>query len=482
MKTERIIDYSPRTDAFPHQIEAIKFISGEENKEIALFDEQGLGKTKIVIDSIASDIHNNILDGAIVICKKSLIGTWISEVKKHSHLLVIAIYGTSRERGITATTDAHFYVTSYETLTPELARIKQLLKIGKMAVILDESHRIKNPESVAAISAFEISQFAIKKIIISGTPVANSPQDLWSQFYFLDNGRTFGNDFFKFKSDLCPASPRKGLSKDDIKKLEKLREMIKPVSIRRLKENVLELPDKRYENIIVNLEKKQREIYDHARQELMVEIKDIDGSLVIKEIDNILEKILRLVQIASNPILLNPKYQEEPGKISSLKKILSEIFDRSEKAIVWTSFIDNIPVIKKLFPESNPLVIYGGTPIEMRNKNVERFQNEEKHRLLIANPSAAREGLTLTAANNAIYYDRTFNLVDYLQSQDRIHRISQQRNCNIYKIIADDTIDEYIDEILNRKSSIASFIQGDREKDHIREAFSKTDILRYLGK
>jgi SWI/SNF-related matrix-associated actin-dependent regulator 1 of chromatin subfamily A len=482
LKTSRIIDYSPKKDAFPHQTEAINFISGEKNREIALFDEQGLGKTKIVIDSMANDIRDNILDGALVICKKTLIGNWIAEVKKHSHLSVISIYGTSNERGRTATTDAHFYITSYETLTPELTRIKQLLKINRMAIILDESHRIKDSSSVAAKSAFEISSLAVKRILITGTPVANSPQDLWAQFYFLDHGRTFGNDFFTFKSELCPASPRKGLSANDMKKIEHLREKMHPVSIRRLKEDVLELPDKRYENIFVNLEGEQKEIYNRARQDLIVEIRALDGSIIDREIENVLEKILRLVQIASNPILLNPKYSGTSAKIDSLRQIISEIFERREKAIVWTCFVNNIPIIKNIFVESNPLIIYGGTPIEMRNRNVDRFQNEEKFKLLIANPSAAKEGLTLTAANNAVYYDRTFSLVDYLQSQDRIHRISQERDCNIYKIVASDTIDEYIDEILNRKSSIASFIQGDREKDHILEAFSKQDILRYLGK
>jgi SNF2 family DNA or RNA helicase len=388
--------------AYPHQMEATEFIRGEKNREIALFDEQGLGKTKIVIDSVSADIRDKIIDAALVICKKSLIGMWISEVEKHSHLVAFSIYGALRERGVSATTDADFYITSYETLTPELPRIKQLLRTGRMAVILDESHRIKDPDSIAASSAFEISPLAAKRIIITGTPVANSPQDLWSQFYFLDNGKTLGRDFSEFKSQYCPAAPRKGLSQDDMRKIEILREKIRPFSIRRLKEDVLELPDKRYENVFVALGEEQRRLYDRASQELMVEIQGIDGALVSKEIDNILEKMLRLVQIASNPALINPDYSGKSDKLDCLQILLEKAFDRGEKVIVWTSFVDNIPQIKRVFPESNPLVIYGETPVELRNKNVKRFQNEDKHRLLIANPSAAREGLTLTAANDIL--------------------------------------------------------------------------------
>jgi len=482
MKVERNVDFSPKTGAYPHQMEATEFIRGEKTHEVALFDEQGLGKTKIVIDSVAADIRDKIIDAALVVCKKSLIGMWTSEVEKHSHLVALAIYGTLRERGLSATTDADFYITSYETLTPELPRIKQLLETGRMAVILDESHRIKDPESVAACSAFEISPLAAKRIIITGTPVANSPQDLWSQFYFLDKGKTLGSDFLEFKNDYCPAAPRKGLSPEDMNKIELLREKIRPMSIRRLKQDVLELPDKRYENVFIELPEEQRRIYDRACQELMVEIEAVDGTIVNKEIENILEKMLRLVQISSNPILVNPEYSGRSGKLDVLEALVDKAFDRGEKVIVWTSFVDNIPQVKKMFAESSPLVIYGETPIEQRNRNVKRFQNEDRYRLLIANPSAAREGLTLTAANNAIYYDRTFNLVDYVQSQDRIHRISQTRPCNIIKVIAHDTIDEYIDEILNRKAAIASYVQGDIDKGDVIEAFSKEDILRYLGK
>lgn len=113
-------------------------------------------------------------------------------------------------------------------------------------------------------------------------------------------------------------------------------------------------------------------------------------------------------------------------------------------------------------------------------RNVKWFQTRNDVKLLIANPAAAREGLTLTSANHAIYYDRNFNLVDYLQSQDRIHRISQARTCFIHKLVATNTIDEYIDEIIERKASVASYVQGDVESRGIIESFSKDDFMRYL--
>ena len=99
--------------------------------------------------------------------------------------------------------------------------------------------------------------------------------------------------------------------------------------------------------------------------------------------------------------------------------------------------------------------------VDERNVAVQKFKHDNDCKILIANPAAAREGLTLTVANNAIYLDRNFNLVDYLQSQDRIHRISQNKKCNIVLLIGKNTVDEYIDEVLFKKQNVAGFIQGD---------------------
>ena len=127
-------------------------------------------------------------------------------------------------------------------------------------------------------------------------------------------------------------------------------------------------------------------------------------------------------------------------------------------------------------------MLYGDIPIEKRNEIVKQFRRNDECAILIANPAAAREGLTLTAANNAIYLDRNFNLVDYLQSQDRIHRISQTKECRIYKIIAKNTIDEYVDEIIYKKHKLAEYVQGDTENINIEKKFmTKEQLLEIVG-
>jgi SNF2 family DNA or RNA helicase len=245
---------------------------------------------------------------------------------------------------------------------------------------------------------------------------------------------------------------------------------------------VLELPEKRYEDVWVEIEGRQKEMYEKLKNELILEIKNMDGQQVIDESSNILKKLLRLTQIASNPNLIDENYKEDPAKFKILDEIVKGIIDKNEKVIIWTSFVDNIRKLRRRYSKYGALMLFGELPIEQRKTIVEKFKNDDDLKVLIANPSVAKEGLTLTSANNVVYVDRTFILADYLQSQDRIHRITQSRPCNIIKILAKDTIDEYIDEILYKKHIIAQFIQGDISiiKDE-KEYLDREGLLRILG-
>jgi SNF2 family DNA or RNA helicase len=128
-------------------------------------------------------------------------------------------------------------------------------------------------------------------------------------------------------------------------------------------------------------------------------------------------------------------------------------------------------------------MIFGDIPLDERASIVARFQTSPDLNVLIANPAAAREGLTLTAANHAIYIDRTFNLLDYLQSQDRIHRISQERPAYIHNLVGIETIDAYIDDVVYRKQAVAEYVYGDsHELVMPPREFTKDDILRLLGR
>ena len=471
-------NYKPKTKPFLHQVEAVKYI--ESHDVVALFDEQGLGKTKIVIEAICNNIDQKTIDAALIVCRKNLINNWQQEIETHSFLRSIVLRGTAKEKGIRFMGFAHFYLINYESVPGEIERIKMFLGIRKFAVVLDESHAIKNPDSKIASTIIQLADLAVKRIIVSGTPVANKPEDLWNQFYFLDRGKLLGKDFRVFKSKyLTDLKDTQSLVEND--NFNELQKLIAANSIRRKKADVLELPEKRFIDKYVTLSGKQNKLYQQLRDELYIEIKDMDGNDIIDESEDLLKKLLRLAQIASNPKLIDSSYNEVPAKFPVLEQLIEEVILRKQKVIVWSCFVENIVTLNTYYQKHGSQKLYGDIPIDKRNTIIKRFKEDNESKILFANPAAAKEGLTLTVANNAIYLDRNFNLVDYLQSQDRIHRISQDKECNIYKLIADETIDEYIDEILIRKNSLAGYIQGDTKKLEFSSKLTKEDILKFLG-
>ncbi len=462
--------------ALLHQVEVINYI--DLNEEVALFDEQGLGKTKIVIEALCLAMKRGEIEGALVVAPMSLLYNWEQEVVKHSFLIPIVLRGTEKEKRYKFLTGANFYITNYEAVVAELSRIKRFCKSFRVAIVLDESARVKDPETKTANALFQIREYSRKRIIISGTPVANNPIDLWAQYFFIDGGKLLGDDFKTYKARFNERSTSYGAE------LKELQEQVTANSIRRCKNDVLQLPGKTFTNVYADLSDIQNDMYNLLREELKIEVENIDGDIITDEADNILKKLLRLTQIASNPVLIDKGYVGEPAKYIVLDKLISDIVARDEKVIIWTSFVENILLLKNRYSVHKPLVIYGQVPIKDRASIVSIFQDRDENRILIANPAAAREGLTLTRANNAIYLDRNFNLVDYLQSQDRIHRISQTKECKIYKIIARNTIDEYIDRIIELKKEIAQYVQGDTNnvsQESLEILLDKRELLTLLG-
>jgi SNF2 family DNA or RNA helicase len=158
--------------------------------------------------------------------------------------------------------------------------------------------------------------------------------------------------------------------------------------------------------------------------------------------------------------LVDESYRGDSAKEAVLDKLLRQIIDAGEKCIVWTSFIENVDEFTERYSEYGSVKIHGGMRMQDRNQSVERFRTED-YKVLFATPASAKEGLTLTMANHVIFYDRGFSLDDYLQAQDRIHRISQKKTCYIHNIIINDSIDEWVDVLLKSKQNAAFLAQGD---------------------
>lgn len=457
-----------------HQEEGTSFL--RSNERAALFDEQGLGKSKQVIDALAAEIAGGKLAAGLIVCPNGLKSNWGQEVEKFSSL-PYAVFGSGRaaRRVAFRSLRAAFYIINYEAVDAELPALKALLKFKPMALVLDESHRIKTPDAKTTKAILALRAHASRRYILSGTPVANKPDDLWSQMLFLDDGQRLGVSFEDFQEKYRAGTGYRNLSE--------LRDHVSDLSLRRTKAGALQLPAKNYKKVTIDLAPVQRAMYDKMRDEMALWVESLDGKQVRQNGEAILARLVRLAQLASNPRLIDAAYAETPAKLQALDRLLNDYLANSEhqKLIVWTSFVDNIRSLLERYARWSPVAIYGDISNEERDTSVKSFKTDPNTRLMIANPAAAREGLTLTEANVAIYLDRTFNLVDYLQSQDRIHRISQTQACDIVLLLAHHTVDEFIDYTLEQKHRLARYTQsdtGDLTPEDLQ--LSKPDIVKAL--
>lgn len=447
-----------------------------ERTAAALFDEQGLGKTRQLIDAIAQDVEVGELDGALVICPNILKTTWGQEIEKFTAVRY-AIFGSGRKarRETFRSLRAVFYVINYEAVVAEVVSLRALLRFKRLALVLDESHRIKTADAKVTKAVHSLRDDAAKRYIMTGTPVANKPEDLWSQIYFLDDGVALGATFESFKARYCTGA-------GGYTRIEDIRGLLAALSLRRQKEGTVDLPPKHVVRVAVPLAGRQLAMYDRMREELSLWVKSLSGDDVLAEAENILSRLIRLAQLASSPALLDASYDEMPAKFIALRGLVATyLVETEKKLIIWTSFVANIDAVAALFPELRPVGLHGAMDGAARDRSIHAFKSDPDVRLLVANPAAAREGLTLTEASTAIYLDRTFNLVDFLQSQDRIHRLSQRRACHVVLLLAQNTIDEFIDFSLAQKHRLARYTQGDADEIADTDlALQKPDLLRAL--
>ena len=459
----------------PHQAEGTEFIASRP--AAALFDEQGLGKTKQLVDAVAREVEEGTLAGALIVCPNTLKSTWAREIDRYS-TLPYAVFGAGKRarRVAFGSLRAAFYVINYEAVVREVTSLRALLRFKRMALVLDESHRIKTPEAKVTRALHRLKGEAAKRVIMTGTPVANKPEDLWSQLFFLDGGAALGASFEDFRRTYCTAS-------GGYVRVDDLRDRLAALTLRRLKDRALTLPPKTVVPVTVQLAGRQAELYHRMREDLYLWVRSLTGAQVLADAENILVRLLRLAQLASNPALIDASYKETPAKIAALDELLGDVFARGpeQKVIVWTSFVENITTLAARYGRYRPVTFYGEMTAEERERAIRAFTTDPTVRLFIGNPAAGREGLTLTSANVAVYLDRTFNLVDYVQSQDRIHRISQTQACEIYLLIAEQTVDEFIEFALAQKLRLARYVQQDAARLDPRDAaLKKPDILRAL--
>jgi SNF2 family DNA or RNA helicase len=477
----------PRLDAklqaFKYQTDAVEAI--RDLPYGAIFHEQGLGKSKIAVDIILYWLEKKIIDTVIVVAKKGLVENWKRELTSHTYLKPRILSGNRNENFHVLNSPARIILTHYEAVKLEKNRLVLFLKTRSVGVVLDESTKIKNPDSELTQAFLELATGFKRRVILTGTPVANRPYDVWAQIFFLDQGNSLGNDFKEFQKTL---DLRNELASDAVERMKfenalvDIQNKISSFTVRENKNSeFINLPDKVIKPVWTDWEPTQYDLYCQYRDSLK--------AIVIKEgmpsedkAEEIIKRLLRLVQIASNPILVDEGYHFDPGKWHYLIALLDEIRSKGEKAIVWTVFTENADWLTNRLRTYGTTKIHGKLSMEQRNKSVKKFLDDPDCKILVATPGAAKEGLTLTVANHVIFFDRSFSLDDYLQAQDRIHRVSQINTCYVYNLMMHDSIDGWVDVLLQAKRLAAQLAQGDISLEYFQSqmTYSFGDVLREI--
>lgn len=466
---------------FAYQLDAVEAV--KNLPFAALFHEQGLGKTKIGIDLALEWLREDVVDSVMFITKRGLVQNWLDELQAHAYLKPRVLDQNHASNFYAFNSPTPLYLMHYEVIRSEERRMALFLKTRRIGVILDEAQKIKNPEAELTKVFHRLAPKFVRRVIMTGTPVANRPYDLWSQIFFLDQGASLGTDFFSFKDQLDLTND---LWADD-RRRERFEESlggvfarIRSFTIRETKSSAgIELPEKRVQNIPVELAARQRELYDQIKDELSASVV-IGNQLVQDDAEEILKRLLRLVQIASNPRLVDESYNERPGKSSVLDTLVKDVVTAGSKLIVWSSFVANVDQLTRQLKRYGAVKVHGSLDIPTRNDAIAAFKQDPDCRVLVATPGAAKEGLTLTVANHAVFYDRSFSLDDYLQAQDRIHRISQSQTCYVWNLIGTETVDEWVEALLTAKRLAAQLAQADVDREEY-SRLANYDFGRIVG-
>lgn len=455
-------------ELFQHQHDGVSFLTGQDGGLLAF--EQGLGKTFVAIEAFRQLLNESRVDLLLVICPNSLKRNWVAEFGKFAPSLSIEVAeGTPKERrAVFGESDAHAIVTSYETARSETTALIALAQRQRTTLVLDESHAAKNWQSLTSIAARTVAPYCGFRWLLSGTPVTNTAADLFTQVEIIEPGRGSLGSLETFTS-LLEQDPEANFA----------REVIDRLVLRRTKEQCLDLPEKSFLDVRVELPSWQRHMYNEMRDQMVCEIESMTGEQYREYAPTALAKLTRLIQIACNPNLIFPGASETPAKFEALNGIVADIVSvPGRKVIIWSNYVRSIETLLQRLDGS--VAIYGGTPVSERQEIATRFQNDPDVRILIANPAAAGTGFTLTSASYTIYESLSWRYDHYAQSQDRNHRIGQTKAVTYMRLIAVDTIEEAIVSALERKSKLARGLLGEKDSGDVVSQLSREDMCELL--
>lgn len=485
-----LVELPYRHKPYDHQNKALSLARGRN--AFAYFMEQGTGKTKVLLDD-AADLYinggeNGKIDTLVVIAPNGVHAQWVNEqVPEHLSPVVeysaayTSAYPTPEEaeamrktlaaKGILRVVSIHIDSLSHQKGQTFLAEV---LRSGRSLLVVDESSRIKDLSAKRTKAIIQAGRLAAYRRVLTGTPVTQGVEDLYSQLYFLDKNILGYDSFFAFRNHFCKMGGYQNKKITGYLNENELIEKIDAYSFRVLKDDCLDLPERNYIRREVQLHPEQRKIYEKLRKEFFLEMESGE----IMTVKMAMTRLTRLQQIVSGFIWKNAKKCKETGKI-----IEPEIYEEfptnrveacldiiretrpETKVIVWIKFRGAYRMLTAALEKAGiGYVDYvGDTPKDQRVSNINKFRNDPNCKVFLATPGAGGIGLNLTVASEVIWFERDFSLEKELQANDRVHRIGQHRVVNYHFLVSPKTVDDKIDKALKCKQTVADTLIDIRE-------------------
>ena len=455
-------DFSFKTNPFKHQVEGFEY--GLNHNNWLLGDEQGLGKTKQVIDiAVAKKLALGYKHCLIVCGVNGLKWNWVEEIKTHSNEQAY-ILGQRQRAGKTVIGSSadklndiinlfkaddnapYFLITNVESLRNEqiVTNLKLLCQKGIINIVAaDEVHKMKNPASQQGKGFLQIQPEC--KIAMTGTPLMNNPFDLYIILKWLGYEK---HTFNAFKHHYATYGGYGGYEVVGYKYLDELQRKLDAIMLRRLKNDVLDLPEKTHIAEYVEMTPKQAQIYKEISSEIRMNIDQI------KMANNPLAELIRMRQATGYTGILSSKVCES-AKLDRMEELVSDAIENDKQVVIFSNWTQMTDVVYDRLCGKYPLaVITGQTKDAERQQMVEKFQSG-KAKVIIGTIGAMGTGITLTAGTVEIFLDEPWNRANKEQAEDRCHRVGTKQNVTIYTILCKDTIDERINELVEKKGKMA---------------------------
>jgi SNF2 family DNA or RNA helicase len=430
-----------------------------------LADDMGLGKSvQFLVFFLHLQEKNALQNPGLLLCPTSVLGNWSREIKKFApQLNFLEYHGEKRPKGkkfSETAKDQDLVITSYSLVQRDL---KLLQTVNWQVIVLDEAQNIKNYDSKQSQSVRKLE--AKFRIALTGTPVENRLQELWSILDFLNPGYLGNKQFFQRRF----AIPIEKYG--DVASLNQLRSLVQPFILRRLKSDksiIQDLPQKQEMTVFCGLTKEQAELYQNAVDKSLSEIQSATG---LQRRGMILSLLVKLKQICNHPA----QYLHESSldkynsaKLQRLQEMLEEVIAEKSRALIFTQFAELgkllQPYLEKHLNRSI-FFLYGSTGKKQREEMVDRFQHDPQGPpIMILSLKAGGVGLNLTRANYVFHFDRWWNPAVENQATDRVFRIGQTQNVQVHKFVCRGTLEEKIHDMIESKKQLAQQVISSGEE------------------